>query len=350
MNGSEAARIERAGSRYDFARKAIDLLERLDAPPTPTNYELWLLYAADPLSPLGVEIGKLMDDGAAITEQMSEELADRFLPRHKLSQEIQETGAELARQLAEVSRAVDAAQSGARSYGRTLAAGAQEFETAADVGQLRRLTGHLADATRRVERDNSTLAELLTRSTQDVRRLRDHMEQIRRESLTDPLTNLPNRKAFDLALEAACQGDRPVTLAFIDIDHFKAFNDTWGHQTGDQVIRYVASVLARAGQAPRLAARYGGEEFGMLFFSESQAQAAQVLEEVRREIASRALKRRSTNEELGAVTISIGLARREGPEEAESLLSRADAALYRSKRNGRDRLSHAEPLGAPLAA
>ena len=164
MSGSEAANVDRANSRYGFARKAIDLLERLGAPPSPVNYELFLLYAADPLSPLGVEIGRLMREGLPITEQVSDDLADRFLPRHRLSQEIQETGAALARQLDGVSRAMDAVRSGARSYGRTLAAGAKEFDASTDVGQLRQLTSHLADATRRVERDNAALADLLTRS------------------------------------------------------------------------------------------------------------------------------------------------------------------------------------------
>ncbi len=350
MSGSEAATASPATSRYVFARKAIDLLEGVGAPPTPMNYELWLQYASDPTGPLGVEIGRLMRDGGPITEQMSEDLAERHLPRHKLSQEIKETGDALARQLDAVSHAVDAAQTGARSYGRALAAGAQEFESTTDVAQLQRLTSHLADATRRVERGNAALAELLARSTQDVRRLREHMEQVRRDSLTDPLTTLPNRKAFDLALEDACKGEEVVTLALLDIDHFKSFNDTWGHQTGDQVIRYVASVLARAGQAPRLAARYGGEEFAMLFLSETQAQAAKVVEGVRAEIGSRVLKRRSTHEELGAVTISIGLARREGAEAPEALIGRADAALYASKRAGRDRVSLAEPAAASVPA
>src|SRR5258708_2191714 len=97
-----------------------------------------------------------------------------------------------------------------------------------------------------------------------------------------------------------------VTLAIIDIDHFKHFNDAWGHQIGDQVLRYVASVIGRLGATPRVAARYGGEEFAIIFPAESGRTAMAVLEEIRLEVSSRALKRRSTNEDLGAITVSAG--------------------------------------------
>ena len=97
--------------------------------------------------------------------------------------------------------------------------------------------------------------------------------QVRRDATTDGLTNLANRKAFDEELERACADadadGAPLPLAVLDIDHFKNFNDTWGHQTGDQVIRYVASVIGRVGAPPRFAARYGGEEFAMIFSGET---------------------------------------------------------------------------------
>src|SRR5690606_20294379 len=124
-----------------------------------------------------------------------------------------------------------------------------------------------------------------------------------------------------------------------DIDHFKRFNDTWGHQTGDQVIRYVASVIGRNCAPPRMAARYGGEEFAMLFPAEHGPAVEAALDTMRREIASRALKRRSTNEDLGAVTISIGVAHWREGEGPACLIERADAALYASKRGGRNRLT-----------
>jgi diguanylate cyclase len=130
----------------------------------------------------------------------------------------------------------------------------------------------------------------------------------------------------------------------LDIDHFKNFNDTWGHQTGDQVIRYVASVIGRLGATPRFSARYGGEEFAMIFPGEDSGVVEACLQEIREEVASRMLKRRSTNEDLGTVTISAGLATRHDGETGNCVMERADEALYASKRTGRNRVTNGEKL------
>jgi diguanylate cyclase len=199
---------------------------------------------------------------------------------------------------------------------------------------------------------HSLLETRLSDSSREVNRLRKHLDQVRMEAMTDALTNLANRKSFDEALDGHCDGndDKALTLAVVDIDHFKRFNDTWGHQTGDQVLRYVASVLARIGRPPRLAARYGGEEFGLLFPGESAVAVERILNEARQEIASRVLKRRSTNEDLGAVTISAGIAQREFGEDGFDLVDRADKALYESKNNGRNKVTVAAPSRAASSA
>ena len=189
-----------------------------------------------------------------------------------------------------------------------------------------------------------TLANRLTRK----------LEQVRRDATTDGLTNLANRKAFDDAYAAACANadtrGEPLSLAFIDIDNFKAFNDTWGHQTGDQVLRFVASVIGRHGAPPRFSARYGGEEFAMLFPRESLRQVERTLDDIRMEVGSRMLKRRSTNEDLGAITISAGFSQRRPNEQLHIALERADAALYASKRAGRNRVTNSDNMKAKDAA
>ena len=166
-------------------------------------------------------------------------------------------------------------------------------------------------------------------------------------------TTLANRKAFDEGLERACaeaaSSGSPLTLAVIDIDYFKRFNDTWGHQTGDQVIRYVASVIGRVGEPPRLAARYGGEEFAIVFPATTAAMVAGELDDARREIGSRALKRRSTNDDLGAITVSMGVAEFCPGESVMNFLERADSALYASKHGGRDQVTMASAQAAPDA-
>jgi diguanylate cyclase len=340
----------RGPDAYGIARKALAEMERRQVPPTPLNYELWLHAIANPQGALGKEVHRIAGSGQAMTDSISEALATRFLPRQRLGEEIRDAGDALNRQLETVTQAIQSAQQTNEAYGRTLAGASQELAQHGDPPVIKNLVDSLTLATRRVQRENTTLEKRLNDSTEEVQRLREHLEQVRRDAMTDALTNIANRKAFDEGLTRDCSeaeaSGQPLTLAVVDIDHFKKFNDTWGHQTGDQVLRYVASVLARFCKAPRLAARYGGEEFAMIFPGEQADRVAAGLEAVRAEIGSRSLKRRSTNEDLGAVTVSMGVAERKRGETTASLIERADGALYASKHAGRNLVTVANPVAA----
>jgi diguanylate cyclase len=349
MAGEKATNIEialRSPASYQLASEAVAAMQAANVWPTPLNFELWLHVAADADGPLSREIGALTRAGEPITEAKSEELAARFLPRGRLDEEVRDVGQHLDAQLTQVARAITSAQKTNADYGRTLAGASRGMTPEAPVAEVKRMIETLATATRRVQRDNDTLEKRLSTSTDEVNRLREHLESARRDAMTDALSNLPNRKAFDQGLARACaEADAtgaPLTLAVLDIDHFKRFNDTWGHQTGDQVIRFVASIIRKAGDPPRLPARYGGEEFALVLPGERAQAAMEVLDAIRVEIGSRALKRRSTDEDLGAVTVSAGLAERRPGESLAALVERADAALYESKRTGRNRVTSAE--------
>jgi diguanylate cyclase len=288
-----------------------------------------------------------------MTENVSEELAATYLAKAKLNEQIRDAGDQLSKELAAVSKAIQTAQQSNKAYGQTLAGASQELGSAKDAGAIKAMVDTLTSATQRVQKQNQTLEKKLSESTTEVARLREHLEQVRRDATTDGLTNLANRKAFDDELARACadadEMGGPLTLAVLDIDHFKSFNDTWGHQTGDQVIRFVASVIGRVGATPRFAARYGGEEFAIIFSGEDESIAEVCLEEIRDEVASRMLKRRSTNEDLGTITISAGLARRHPGETGSCTMERADAALYISKRAGRNRVTNGERVASVAA-
>jgi diguanylate cyclase len=340
----------RAPQAYDLARQALAEMERHRVWPTPLNYELWLHYVGHPGGALAQEIERLLSSGEAITEDISEGLAATYLPKARLNEQIRDAGDLLTRELTSVAEAIQKAKRSNEHYGQTLAGAGKSLDDQLDAAALKQTIDSLSSATRRVQRENSTLEKKLADSAAEVTRLKEHLEQVRRDATTDALTNLANRKAFDDELGRACAEARekgePLSLAVIDIDHFKNFNDTWGHQTGDQVIRYVSSVIGRMAPPPRFAARYGGEEFAMIFPRERGQEVIDTLEEIRVEVSSRILKRRSTNEDLGAVTVSAGFAEMLPGESTEALLERADAALYASKRTGRNKVSSAPAVAA----
>ncbi|MBB5745482.1 GGDEF domain-containing protein [Brevundimonas variabilis] len=336
----------RGPEAFAMARKALIDMEAAGVWPTPLNFELWLHYIGDPEGPLGKEMSRLLASSDPFTEGTSEMLAAEYLPRGRLSDEIRDVGAVLNRELSSMSDAIAHAKKSQAAYGVTLADASASIEKVAQPEDLREVVSGLSDATTRIQKENSALESRLDASTKEVARLREHLEQVRRDAMTDALTNLANRKAFDEELLRACEvadaNKSTVCLAVLDIDHFKRFNDTWGHQTGDQVLRYVASVIGRVAKSPRVAARYGGEEFAIIFANESTAMVEVALNRIRQEIGARSLRRRSTNDDLGAVTISAGLAQRHPGESGSSLLDRADGALYVSKRNGRNLVTNAE--------
>jgi len=345
--------ILRSPSAYMWARKAIDAMEAHRVWPTALNFELWLHYVAAKESDVAGKINTVLKAGGQFTDKVGEEIAAEHLPAVKLSDEILGAGKSLTEELDSVSRALESARKGSEAYGQQLATASKSL-VEEDSEAIRAMVETLSEATDKVRQENKALEDQLADTNDELGRLKEHLEQVRRDAMTDALTDLANRKAFDETLErtnaeAELSGE-PLTLAIMDIDHFKIFNDTWGHQTGDQVIRYVASVIGRAATGVRFAARYGGEEFALIFPGEDSHTAFEVLEAVREEISSRILKRRSTNEDLGAITISAGIAEHQRGDLPVGLMERADAALYASKHAGRNRTTLADRPAKTRAA
>jgi diguanylate cyclase len=132
----------------------------------------------------------------------------------------------------------------------------------------------------------------------------------------------------------------PVTLLLCDIDHFKIFNDSWGHQTGDQVLRLVASCLSDNTKGRDTAARYGGEEFAVLLRGTGLEAATRVADQIRQTVETKKLVKKSTGEVLGTITISIGVAQFAPGESADAVIRRADSCLYSAKNHGRNLVIH----------
>ena len=189
---------------------------------------------------------------------------------------------------------------------------------------------------------NKALEDRLTLSKSEISNLQQSLEAIRAESLTDPLTGLGNRKYFDRSIDMAVQNalasGEPLSLLMFDIDHFKSFNDSYGHLTGDQVLRLVGMSLKQTIKGQDITARYGGEEFAVVLPNTALRQALTVADHIRRAVMAKELKKKSTGEILGRVTISVGVSMLKPGDDTDSLIERADACLYAAKRNGRNRV------------
>jgi diguanylate cyclase (GGDEF)-like protein len=187
------------------------------------------------------------------------------------------------------------------------------------------------------------MAQRLAEREEALRVANAHLEALARH---DSLSGLANRRSFDAKLEEewreSARHNTPLALVMIDVDHFKLYNDHYGHLAGDACLRAVGEALARTGEAA-IVARYGGEEFALLFGGTAMEHAHALAERLRGGIESLALPH--VIAPTGHVTVSVGVAalRAGHGKSAQALIEAADAALYAAKRRGRNTVvGHAE--------
>ncbi len=227
-------------------------------------------------------------------------------------------------------------------FGDRLKGAAEKLGAAGNREQVKAVIEALMKSTREMQETNKALENRLEISKIEINNLQHSLEAIRTESMTDPLTGLGNRKYFDRAVgdavaQALSEGG-PLSLLMFDIDYFKSFNDNYGHLTGDQVLRLVAISLKQTIKGQDITARYGGEEFAVVLPNTGIHQAVTVADHIRRAVMAKELKKKSTGEILGRVTISVGVSILRSGDTTDSLIERADACLYIAKRNGRNRV------------
>ncbi|MBA4767427.1 MAG: diguanylate cyclase [Porphyrobacter sp.] len=216
------------------------------------------------------------------------------------------------------------------------------------IGEQVEALGAPAELTKVIDLSRAMLVRIeeveaaMARSEAEIDRLRDNLAQARTEADVDHLTRLPNRRAFERRLAAAAVEARvtgaPLTVAFCDVDHFKQVNDRHGHAAGDRVLcALAASFAAMAGEAC-FTARHGGEEFVLLFEGLGKEAARARLDAIRRALGARVLMNRDTGQPFGKITFSGGVAEVAEDADTRGALARADAALYRAKQQGRNRI------------
>jgi diguanylate cyclase len=324
-----------------FAEIAFGQLKALRQPATPRNYEIWYSYATGYHPSLNETVNEILSRSGTLSEADIEQIYNTYLSPTRLGERIDKVGSRVMDEIEQVMAMVDAAAGTASNYSESLAGVSRDL-TGADREGLRSIVECLVHTTKEMEQVNHNLEQRLTASKQEINELQENLEVVRTESLTDPLTSLANRKYFDQALASAiaeaAADNEAMSLLMTDVDHFKKFNDTYGHLTGDQVLRLVALSVKQNVKGQDIAARYGGEEFAIILPNTVLRSAVTVADHIRRAVMSKELMKRSTGEHLGRVTISIGVAALRPGDSAQSLIGRADACLYAAKRSGRNRV------------
>jgi diguanylate cyclase len=325
-----------------FAEVALGQIKSLRQTAVPRNYEIWYVYATGYNSALNKIINETLARNGKLTEADLEQIYETYLSQIKTTDRIDKVGSRVIGEIDDVMTLIDDALGMSASYDDTLSGATEELSVAQNRDQVKAIVESLTKSTREMRETNRALRDRLRLSKSEISDLQQSLEAIRAESLTDPLTGLGNRKYFDrsidVAVETALANGEPLSLLMFDIDHFKSFNDSYGHLTGDQVLRLVGMSLKQTIKGQDITARYGGEEFAVVLPNTALRQALTVADHIRRAVMAKELKKKSTGEILGRVTISVGVSMLKPGDDTDSLIERADACLYAAKRNGRNRV------------
>ncbi len=333
----------------EYSREAIERIKREKLPATPDCYELWYVYYSGQSQDITRAIDILVANKQKLTEERCKELFQRFLSENRNEDSIRQAGEQINATLRNVTGVVQDVKSATHKYSDKLGGISGKIGGIKDPEELKGILGAVMTDTKAMMEQNAKLEEQLDKSSHVMLELQRDLENVRREAMTDSLTALSNRKAFDTAIkrvadEMAAAG-ATFSLLMIDIDYFKTFNDNFGHQVGDQVLRLVARTLTDGVKGRDVAARYGGEEFAIILPETGLQAGVLVGNALRKSIATKDVINRANGEKLARITMSVGVAEFVKDEEISELIERADAALYTAKHNGRNQVAAAPTPG-----
>ena len=331
----------------DTPQKANRIFERLvetfkeqNINPSPLNYYVWYQYVKGNIPALRQEMDAILHDPFGYNDRVGKRLYDSYLSEHE------DTSSEFDRAFR---RLIEAMVKKMDVWSKKLESHTQKLDECSsqlsnpnlNSEEVQRIANTIINAASSIKEGSLAVQNEMIHSTDAVKDLRKQLIEARAEALTDELTQIGNRKAFNHALEELMVEAEinPNSLCMIlsDIDHFKQFNDTYGHLVGDSVLRYFANIMQKNKKDNEITCRYGGEEFAILLSNSSLEEAVKRSNEIREAIQSAHLKRKNSSEPLKTITASFGVAAYQGThEDAKTFIERADQALYQAKNSGRN--------------
>src|ERR1700704_2330012 len=309
-------------------------------PPTPNNFHTWFKYTLGTSSDLKRAIDILVGNKRKFDAATNHALFTTYVGGDTADDtDVNNVSQQLHSVMASAKRFLTVAIADNRSQIRAIGDVADRSEAGVDPKLLvENLMNELAKAATRATKPEASFIE----KTRELDTIRDSLNKSEERAKTDTLTGLPNRRALDeffrVAQIAAMEQDYPLSVLLIDIDHFKTFNDNFGHGVGDQVLKLMAKVLRERVREIDLPARYGGEELIAVLSGADLATCEAVAERIRRSIAECTITRRSTGEVLPGITVPIGVGQFQPGEPMADLIDRCDRALYLAQGTGRNRV------------
>ena len=323
-----------------YAEAALGNMARHGVPQTPSNFEVWYTHASGRDIDLSKALDILISNDQPFTDEQNTDIYQRYFNLAETSAAVYATAQEFESSMDTVLDLLAQAHNDVENYGKALEDNLGSMSSAKDFKVLRRALETLVSDTKEMAAQDSLLKNRLQVSTSEINSLRTNMEDLQKEVMTDALTGIANRKHFDMLLrqmaaQAMEDGD-DLCVAFGDIDRFKNFNDNYGHQIGDQVLKLVGMILTEVSKGTDMPARYGGKEFAIILPGIGLDKATEFAENIRAAVTSKRIRKVSTGEDFGTITMPIRVAQFRSGEPLGELIHRADLGLYHAKHSGRN--------------
>jgi diguanylate cyclase len=330
---------------------AIQSMAKQSVPATPNNFSVWFNYAMGASPALRKTIDILVGGKRKFDASVNHDLYVTYINPQSDSAATADFPEQLAGVITNAKQFLATAIADNCLQIASLGEVSSQVQASSDPWPIiARLVNELSKATVRA----SALETNFEASSLELDKIRNSLKEAEVRSNTDALTGLANRRSLDQFLRSAqivaMEEGEPLSVLLIDIDHFKKFNDSYGHQVGDQVLRLVAKILQEGVREIDLAARYGGEELMAVVPGADLTACTAAAERIRRRISEARLTRRTTGQPIASITVSIGVAQFRLAESAEALIERCDRALYQAKRSGRNQTVTENEIEAGMAA
>ena len=324
----------------EYLRQIIPLLTQEKLPPTPINYSVFYCYLSGFSSALTQVIDSIRQDKKTFTLPLMLELYEKYVLGSETLEQQEKIQQSLEQVMREASEEVAQVNDEASDYTTLITQHSNTLSTDKDPQAMSLVLNQILQDTRSMVNSNKLIQERMQDTNNEITKLKTELASVKKAAEQDALTGLKNRGAFDQKMKHIMTSKevKEVTLIIIDIDHFKRINDNFGHLVGDRVIRYISSLLTQLIDKKNFISRYGGEEFTVILEGVPIEDTQLLANKVRIAMANSKLQRKGSQDTLGQVTLSAGIASLSVKDNAESFIARADKALYQAKETGRNKV------------
>lgn len=330
---------ENSSQAVKFLRLAVPKMVQHDIVPNPLNYTLWYSYFSNSFPRLNVALEQSLERYGTCPPDIGETLFLEHITKPSDSeQHNNDFGQALVHLVSDLSSQIDKTVSQTNQYSSALKENLMDIGTSGLSDELANKLNELSANASGICSANDAFQSQLTSAQSEITTLKKALEESKTQATTDALTGLSNRRVFESIYAEFAQSHLSLSIIMIDIDKFKVFNDTYGHVMGDQILQFVGKLLKKECPENVTPVRFGGEEFALLCPELSLDKVTNIAENIRQKLEKVSFSHKRTGKKIDPVTASFGIAIKRSDELLESLVERADSALYQAKHSGRNQV------------